>query len=104
MMTRDFCYWLNGWLELAQPTSANEEQMKIIQKHLSMVFQHDIDPSFGENTEELRKIHSIDVGELSTEEARAAIQKVQENMRLNTPKEPPRSGGPYHGREPRIMC
>lgn len=47
MTSRDFCYWLQGYLEIAGPTSGiSEGQTEIIQRHLSLVFKHEIDPSF----------------------------------------------------------
>jgi hypothetical protein len=46
MTSRDFCYWLQGVFEGAKVTSLNEEQVKVIKNHLSMVFIHEIDPSF----------------------------------------------------------
>jgi len=48
MTSRDFCYWLQGYFEIDggnAPISA--EQSKIIQKHLGLVFMHEIDPSMG---------------------------------------------------------
>jgi len=52
MTSRDFCYWLQGFFEInaadeADPTPAlTKEQVGVIQQHLSMVFVHEIDPSF----------------------------------------------------------
>lgn len=41
MHSRDFCFWLQGLLEVAEPTSLNERQVAIIKQHLGLVFQHD---------------------------------------------------------------
>lgn len=80
MTSRDFCYWLQGFLEItyaseAYPTSVGEDlcgilkpvkilvlgeqQVECIKKHLSLVFKHEIDPSFGgpEKQAELNEIH-----------------------------------------------
>lgn len=57
MKSRDFCYWLQGYFELATQDKITIDQVKTIQRHLSMVFKHEIDPSFGEEREELVKIH-----------------------------------------------
>ena len=49
MTARDFCYWLQGKLEIdgeAKPLSAS--QVEIIARHLGMVFAHDIDPKAGD--------------------------------------------------------
>lgn len=50
MTSRDFCYWLQGFLELSPPSDLREGlkayQVDSIQKHLAMVFKAEIDPSF----------------------------------------------------------
>ncbi len=38
MNERDFCYWLQGFVEINGPSGLTEEQMKIIKDHLSLVF------------------------------------------------------------------
>jgi len=48
MTSRDFCYWLQGYFEIAEPTELTSEQLKTIQRHLAMVFVHEIDPSMGD--------------------------------------------------------
>ncbi len=70
MTSRDFCYWLQGFLELrslgpkAPEPYDNESipgyQVQEIQKHLKMVFVTEIDPSHGgEGVQDiLSKIHS----------------------------------------------
>lgn len=49
MTSREFCYWLQGYFEILGP-EANKTlghgQVDTIQKHLSMVFVHEIDPSY----------------------------------------------------------
>ena len=57
-----FCYWLQGLFELAEPTELNEAQTDLIKRHLAMAFLHDIDkrPSVEEQGE-LNKIHSSPV-------------------------------------------
>jgi hypothetical protein len=60
MTSRDFCYWLQGYFEIYSAgisggrTSENltgielsPKHVAAIQKHLSMVFKHEIDPSYG---------------------------------------------------------
>lgn len=46
MTSRDFCYWLQGVLEVTNPDQLNKHQVNLIRKHLNMVFIHEIDPSF----------------------------------------------------------
>lgn len=59
MTSRDFCYWLQGFFELAGTEAAflTTEQSKIIRAHLNMVFRHEIDPSYGHNLDDLQRIH-----------------------------------------------
>lgn len=38
MTTENFTYWLQGALELGQVQSFNEDQVRIIQDHLDLVF------------------------------------------------------------------
>lgn len=52
MTSRDFCYWLQGFMELRASTPTLEmgldgNQTHLIRRHLSLVFAHEIDPSMG---------------------------------------------------------
>lgn len=61
MNSRDFAYWLNGYFELADPSSGlTPEQVDCIEAHLKLVFIHEIDPSYGDKKkqDELNKVHS----------------------------------------------
>jgi hypothetical protein len=59
MTSRDFCYWLQGLFEVANPKQLSSFQITQIRKHLAMVFKHEIDPSAGseEHQAELKAIH-----------------------------------------------
>lgn len=59
MLARDFCFWLQGLMEVAKPKKLNEEQTTMIKAHLNLVFAHDIDPKMGNKTHQeiLDKIH-----------------------------------------------
>lgn len=58
MTSRDFVYWFQGAFELGTfKNGATAEQMEVVQKHLSLVFKHEIDPSYP-NQDELNQIHS----------------------------------------------
>ncbi len=52
MTSRDFCFWLQGALELRPEDKRYEpftpEQMGLLQRHLNLVFIHEIDPSAGD--------------------------------------------------------
>jgi len=53
MRSRDFCYWLQGYFELARSEGGDPvitpKRQKAIEDHLNMVFKHEIDPSFGDD-------------------------------------------------------
>jgi hypothetical protein len=57
MTARDFCYWLQGNFEIANPQCLNERETTLIKQHLALVFKHEIDPSFGKDREALQAIH-----------------------------------------------
>ena len=56
MTSRDFCFWLQGYFELQNPQTITEEQISVIQRHLNMVFEHEIDPSMP--NKKLDQIHA----------------------------------------------
>ena len=56
MTSRDFCYWLQGYIELSPMKSLSLHQIQEVQKHLSLVFKHEIDPA--EQQEKLNAIHN----------------------------------------------
>ena len=39
MTPENFCYWLQGLLELSNPTTLDETQINIIKDHLEVVFK-----------------------------------------------------------------
>jgi len=60
MTSRDFCLWLQGFLEMSRPDTLNRDQVVMLRQHLNLVFKHEIDPSAGtpEHQAELNVIHS----------------------------------------------
>ncbi len=64
MQARDFCFWLKGYLEITQSAQAidclTSEQVEMIEKHLDLVFIHEIDPSMGgpEHQKKLNQVHA----------------------------------------------
>lgn len=40
MTSKEFCYWLQGSLEMNDNKSFNEKQTEVLKKHLDMVFEH----------------------------------------------------------------
>lgn len=64
MKTTEFCYWLQGFFEIAEAAASEEmsltaPQVSVIRNHLALVFKHDIDPKAGppEYQAELQSIH-----------------------------------------------
>jgi hypothetical protein len=64
MKATEFCYWLQGFFEIdgVSPRAGAYltcEQVEIIQRHLALVFKHDIDPKVGSTQKkaELQQIH-----------------------------------------------
>ena len=62
MKATEFCYWLQGMFELAEPKSLDEQQTDLIKRHLAMAFQHDIDKSYpAEDQSKLNALHGTPV-------------------------------------------
>lgn len=59
MTSRDFVYWIQGFLEVGGPSEISKSQLDTIRRHLNMVFYHEIDPSFGDKDHQakLQRIH-----------------------------------------------
>lgn len=69
MTARDFCFWLQGKLEIDAAKHGVGEyteglstaQVQVIKRHLAMVFVHEIDPGMGgpEEQAKLNELHAI---------------------------------------------
>jgi len=58
MKSVEFCYWLQGMFELANPKTLDENQTELIRRHLAMAFQHDIDKKVSpEDSQILNNLH-----------------------------------------------
>lgn len=61
MTSREFCYWLQGYFELmhagAAPYALTAKQAELIQRHLALVFKHEIDGSYP-NADALTAVHA----------------------------------------------
>lgn len=58
MKSVEFCYWLQGLFELGDPVTLDKDQLKLVRKHLNMVFVHEIDPSYpAEQQGKLNSLH-----------------------------------------------
>ncbi len=60
MTSRDYCFWLQGFFEVAKPQELTPEQTTLIRQHLALVFKHEIDPSMGppKHQDALNQIHT----------------------------------------------
>lgn len=65
MTSREFSYWLQGFFEISKENpnyngELTSAQVKMIEKHLSLVFIHEIDNSYGDekHINKLNKIHN----------------------------------------------
>jgi len=45
MTSRDFCFWLQGFFEIGEVKQITAKESEIIQRHLALVFKHEIDPA-----------------------------------------------------------
>jgi hypothetical protein len=60
--SRDFCFWLQGFLELRGEQGALlPKQVACVQAHLALVFKHEIDPSMGDKPHQVALDHIHDV-------------------------------------------
>lgn len=67
MTSRDFCYWLQGHFELnGTDAGMTPKQAALVQKHLSLVFIHEIDPSAGDEDMQakLNEVHGNEAAAL----------------------------------------
>lgn len=55
MKASEFCYWLQGYFELAQTNHVTRDQVDVIKRHLALVFVHDLDPA--QVADKLQAIH-----------------------------------------------
>lgn len=62
MKATEFCYWLQGMFELAEPETLDANQVDLIKRHLAMAFLHDIDKQAGKDSKPLAQIHNGDNG------------------------------------------
>lgn len=64
MTSRDFCYWLQGYFELATDPDLKIHQIVTVKQHLAMVFKHEIDPAMGAaaHQSELNSLHKPTLG------------------------------------------
>lgn len=67
MNATEFCYWFQGYIEITKAgaqsppavSGLSQEQLNMVERHLALVFQHDIDPKQGPPAvqQQLQAIH-----------------------------------------------
>lgn len=62
MTSRDFAYWLQGFFEVSNAETITKEQTEVIKKHLNLVFFHEIDPSYTNDSVKVEQMNSIHFG------------------------------------------
>lgn len=70
MTSRDFCYWLQGYMEIAgedaiKRNGLNGRQCEQVQAHLNLVFKHEIDTSEPGDPAENQAVHDGKPGALN---------------------------------------
>lgn len=85
MKSTEFCYWLQGLFEINPPTNGlTKEQVSIIQKHLSMVFYHEIDKMYPENEQKaLNDMHNTPGNILPTYPEKKVVPGYPEKLQNN---------------------
>ena len=77
MTTQNFCYFLQGFLELGSPETISPENLKMIKGHLSLAFRDDIDPSMGgaKHQEILNKLHNTNLSDFTSNQSENPSKK-----------------------------
>jgi hypothetical protein len=55
MKPSEFCYWLQGYFEIAGVAALSAEQGEMVKRHLALVFKHELDSP--DPTGELQALH-----------------------------------------------
>lgn len=72
MTPQDFCYWLQGALELTSTNTFDEQQVAIIKEHLSLVFKKETKISLNEMPTTVNAINNL----IETTQARKGDDKI----------------------------
>ena len=88
MTSREFCYRLQGYFEITKETNGlSQAQSEVIQKHLSLVFIHEIDNSYGnkEHTSKLNEAHAKSAKHMLKDEY-AIHDEIDDKINKQTPR------------------
>jgi hypothetical protein len=64
MQSEQFCFWLMGFLEIAEPETLNSKQLQQVRNHLNLVFFHEIDPKLNKTPEIKTALDNIHKGKI----------------------------------------
>ena len=73
MTSEQFVFWLQGFFEISEAKSEakkiklDEKQTEMIKRHLSLVFFHEIDPSYSDDPKVQEKMNDIHENSLDKE-------------------------------------
>lgn len=94
MNAQEFCYWLNGFVELTQGHQPTPEQWKSIVEHLRLVFT--------KVTPEINKPKDGEPGYIDLQEL---LDRIKQNQPLQVPKPRwPITGPGDYPKSPEIWC
>jgi hypothetical protein len=92
MTSQQFAFWLQGFFEISNKDpkytgALNRDQVNMIEKHLSLVFIHEIDPSHGpkEHTDKLDKLHNSPAKHMFNDPY-AQHDEIDDHMYKQTPR------------------
>ena len=89
MKSRDFCYWLQGFFELAAGPpngSLSAHQTQIIQRHLALVFKHDIDPQAYVEMKANPQAWTDETLKITPEEYKKILDDLHQGAKSNNPQ------------------
>lgn len=87
MKSRDFCYWLQGFFEITgHATQLRAQQTEIIQRHLALVFKHDIDPQAYVEMKANPQAWTDETLKITPEEYKKILDDLHQGAKSNNPQ------------------
>lgn len=75
MTERDFCYWLQGYFEIAEPVTLTSQQVAVIKEHLQLVFHKVTEKGLKADTWAKDYVEKTVVQEIDWEKIKKSIEK-----------------------------
>lgn len=112
MTPENFCYWLQGLLEIGDPSELDSEQVEIIKEHLNLVFKKEtetLEVKFRKGMDWLEKENQRIKDEQKLSDYLLSPIKVEDRFKItqdhiDTGKELPDYINPWITRSPQITC